>query len=118
MTEKLPTKAQMLAACVMGNGSSFASEATVQRSHRFPVVLMVQIENMARMAKMPVSAVINDLLEIGLEATTRELDQDTAKATNRVQKEQYAMLGLSPEGEPMPESTAKPKKTRTKKSSD
>ncbi len=68
-----PTKAQLLAGIVtqtMGMGSKMA---TVQRSHRFPLHIYTQIENLAQIGNVPVSVIINELLECGLEALGKEL---------------------------------------------
>jgi hypothetical protein len=43
-----PTKAEILAGLVTGDASLLSMTATVQRSHRFPLHIFTQIENMAR----------------------------------------------------------------------
>lgn len=84
----VPTKAEMLAALVVGNASLTEAGATVQRSHRFPLYLFVQIENMARVAKVPVSVIINQLIECGLDAVSEELPDDVLKQLVAVEEGQ------------------------------
>lgn len=71
--------AAMLASLVTGSGQSMHAEATVQRSHRFPLHLFAQMENLAHMGKVPVSLIINQLIESGLQAVKRELPADVIK---------------------------------------
>jgi len=75
---KEPTTAWMLARIVTGDANYSEALATVQRSHRFPLHLFVQIENLARLGKVPVSLIINQLIECGLEAVKHELPEETA----------------------------------------
>lgn len=84
----IPTKAEFLAGLVTGSASMSQSVATVQRSHRFPVHLFVQIENMARMGGVPVSLIINELIECGLDAVKNELPDDVAREVAKVTKDQ------------------------------
>lgn len=83
-----PTKAEMLAALVTGNASQSHTMATVQRSHRFPLHLFVQMENMAKHADVPVSLVINELIECGFEALIKELPDDVRQKIFTVTKDQ------------------------------
>lgn len=88
------TDAQILAGIITGDLGLSQTMATVQRSHRFPLHIFSQIENMADMAKAPVSVIINELLECGLESVKKELPQSvvdqiitvTAKQNNRSSK--------------------------------
>lgn len=84
----IPLKAEFLAGLVTGSSSMSQSMATVQRSHRFPVHLFVQIENMARMGGVPVSLIINELIECGLDAVKEELPEDVALEVAKVTKDQ------------------------------
>jgi hypothetical protein len=86
--EDLPSKAEMLASLVTGKGETSFTAVSVQRSHRFPLHLFVQIENMARMGKVPVSVVVNELIAIGLDAAIKELPEDAARQVSRVTKDQ------------------------------
>lgn len=83
-----PSKAQFLASLLHGSGSMEAISSTVQRSHRFPLHLMLQIENMAEKAGVPVSLIINQLLECGLEAVSKELTEEQIKAIITIRPEQ------------------------------
>lgn len=74
-----PTKAEQLAAVLTGRGETAYTMAAVQRSHRFPLHIFAQIENMAKMAGSPVSLIINELLECGLESVKKELPADVAR---------------------------------------
>jgi len=74
-----PSEAEMLASIVLGRGSAGYHGAAVQRSHRFPYHLFIQIENMAKVADAPVSAIINHLIECGLESVKKELPQNIVK---------------------------------------
>ncbi|RFC35667.1 MAG: hypothetical protein DID92_2727744051 [Candidatus Nitrotoga sp. SPKER] len=83
-----PSKAEMLAELVIGNTDLMDTGATVQRSHRFPLHIFVQIENMANMAKVPVSVIVNQLLDCGLDAVSKELPKDIVKQLIAVSKDQ------------------------------
>ncbi|WP_139326293.1 hypothetical protein [Azonexus hydrophilus] len=83
-----PSKAKFLASLLHGSGSMDAISSTVQRSHRFPLHLMLQIENMAEQAGVPVSLIINQLLECGLEAVSKELTEEQIKAIIAIRPEQ------------------------------
>lgn len=83
-----PTKAEQLANLVSGSATSSYTGATVQRSHRFPLHIFIQIENMARMGNMPVSVCINELLGCGLEAVRKELSKEALEELTLVSKEQ------------------------------
>ena len=85
----IPSKAEVLAGLVTGSVAMSQSMATVQRSHRFPLHLFVQIENMARMGGVPVSLIINELIECGLDAVKQELPEDVAQEVLRSTKEQF-----------------------------
>jgi hypothetical protein len=86
--EYRPSKAEMLASLVVGTGSQSHAMATVQRSHRFPLHLFVQIENLAKHANVPVSLIINELIDCGLDALKRELPEDVAQQVARVTQDQ------------------------------
>lgn len=83
-----PSKAEFLASLLRGTGSLDSMSSTVQRSHRFPLLLMAQIENMAEQAGVPVSLIINQLLECGLESVFRELTEEQVNAITTFKSEQ------------------------------
>lgn len=83
-----PSKADFLAELLQGSATYGASSTTVQRSHRFPMHLFIQIENMARMGNVPVSLIINQLLECGLEAVFKKLPEEQAQRVRQVSEEQ------------------------------
>ena len=85
----IPSKAEFLAGLVTGSAAISQSMATVQRSHRFPLHLFVQIENMARMGGVPVSLIINELIECGLDAVKQELPEEVAQEVARSTKDQF-----------------------------
>ena len=79
---KEPSKAEMLASLVTGHGDTAYTMVSVQRSHRFPVLMFAQIENLAKMGGVPVSMIINELLDCGLDALKAELsDEEIANVT-------------------------------------
>ncbi len=90
MTDKQyePSKAEMLASLVTGNASYSHVMASVQRSHRFPLFLFVQMENMAKLGGVPVSLIINELIECGLDAVRKELPEDVTRQVSLVTKDQ------------------------------
>lgn len=83
-----PTKAERLAALVTGNASTSYMGASVQRSHRFPLHLFIQIENMARLGGMSISSCINELIESGLEAVKKELPKEIVDELTNISREQ------------------------------
>lgn len=85
-----PSKAEFLAALVTGHASLGQTAATIQRSHRFPFHLFAQIENMARMGGVPVSLIINQVLECGLDAVLKEVPEDVAREITLISPEQLS----------------------------
>lgn len=83
-----PTKLEILAALVTGSASLESRSASVQRSHRFPLHIFTQIENLARIGEVPVSLIINELLECGLEALLKELPTEVAEQVRLIHKDQ------------------------------
>lgn len=83
-----PTKAEFLADLLQGSASYASTMATVQRSHRFPSHIFIQIENMARIGNVPVSLIINQLLEAGLEAVENKLPDALKNEIHSIQEEQ------------------------------
>jgi predicted DNA-binding protein len=86
--EGRPSKAEILASLITGNGNQSHAMATVQRSHRFPLHLFVQMENLAKHANVPVSLIINELIECGLDALKQELPEEVAQKVSRITKDQ------------------------------
>lgn len=82
------TEAQILASLIKRNGSVSLFSASVQRSHRFPLHIFTQIENMARMANVSVSTIINQLLAAGVEAVHDNLTEEEIIEIRRVSQEQ------------------------------
>ena len=77
VTKKIePTRAECLAAVITGDASTRQIMSTIQRSHRFPSHILCQIENLATMAKAPVSLIINELLACGLDSVKDKLPED------------------------------------------
>ncbi|MGC2456696.1 MAG: hypothetical protein WA435_01715 [Gallionellaceae bacterium] len=83
-----PTKPELFARLVMGHLNMFEGAATVQRSHRFPVYYFNQIENLGHIARVPISVIINQLIDCGLEAVKKELPKDVVEQLNLVSKAQ------------------------------
>jgi len=89
--------------------------ATVQRSHRFPLHLFVQIENMARMGGVPVSLIINELIECCLDAVKQELPEDVAQEVARATQEQIDRPTVTEKVEVKSgRATSKPKREKAK----
>lgn len=86
--EDLPSKVEHLANILTGNASTETITATVQRSHRFPLGQFMQIENMAKLANSSVSAMINEVIEVGIDALFAELPAETVKQIRTVTEEQ------------------------------
>lgn len=86
--ENYPSEAQLLASLIKRSGSIGMNMASVQRSHRFPLHIFVQIENMARMADVSVSTIINQLLSVGLEAVKENLTEDEISQITFIKPEQ------------------------------
>ncbi len=85
---ELPNKAEFMAQLITGEAGMESRTSSVQRSHRFPLVIYTQIENLAQIAKVPISVIINQLLECGLEALTKELPPEVAKQVKIIKEEQ------------------------------
>lgn len=82
------TQAQVLASLIQRSGSIGMNTASIQRSHRFPLHIFIQIENMARMAELSVSTIINQLLEAGIEAVHLNLSEAEILETRMTTQEQ------------------------------
>lgn len=87
--DNIPTRAEHLANLIKKQGDTTSVMATVQRSHRFPMHIISRIENMAKMADVPISLIINELLEVGLEAVSQNLTEDEQRHISLMSKEQY-----------------------------
>lgn len=83
-----PSKAEQLASILDGTGSSETYTSSVQRSHRFPIYYYVLIENMAKIAGCSVSAMINQVIEVGVDALYETLPQETVEEIHKVTEEQ------------------------------
>lgn len=117
MTEKREelSAAEMLASLVTGSGGYFHAQASVQRSHRFPLHLFAQIENLAKMGGVPVSLIINQLIESGLEAVKENLPPDTvARMTLITQKQLDRPMITDRVDVKKDRNTTQPKRTRAK----
>lgn len=86
--DDLPNKAEFLAQLITGDAGMEGRTVSVQRSHRFPIHIYTQIENLARIGKMPASVVINELLECGLEALGKELPPEVAREVKIIWEKQ------------------------------
>jgi hypothetical protein len=82
------SEAQILASLIKRSGSMNSWGASVQRSHRFPLLIFTQIENMSRMANVSISMIINQLLEAGLESVHQHLTEDESNEIRQVSSEQ------------------------------
>ena len=85
-----PSKAHLLAALVTGNADMSAAHATVQRSYRIPLHVFTQMENLANVAQVPVSVILNELLVCGLDAVGKLLPEDIVKQVGMVWQSQIA----------------------------
>ena len=83
-----PTKVQHLAGIIKGTASSSLFMASVQRSHRFPLHVFVVIENLAKKANCSVSAMINQILDVGVESIIKELPKEISQELHHVTQEQ------------------------------
>lgn len=83
-----PSKAAQLAAVLSGNASTGYRSATVQRSHRFPLHQFMLIENMAKIADCSVAAMINQVIEVGIDSLYEHLPSEMAKNISIVTQEQ------------------------------
>lgn len=86
--QDIPSKAEHLANILAGNASTSYRAATIQRSHRFLTHQFVLIENMAKLADCSVAAMINQVIDVGIEALYRHLPADLAHEIHRVTQQQ------------------------------
>lgn len=82
------SNAEFLADMLNRRASFNSVGAAIQRSHRFPASIFWQIENMARMADVSVSTIINQLLECGLDAVKENLAEEQVREIQFVTPEQ------------------------------
>jgi hypothetical protein len=82
------SEAKMLAAMLIGSMDMSMNAASVQRSHRFPLHIFTQMENMAKIANVSVSVIINQMLEAGLEAVMIELPKEIQQQVTHVSEAQ------------------------------
>lgn len=83
-----PTEAEILASLIKRSGHMEMASASIQRSHRFPLHLFTKIENMARMADVSVSAIINQLIEVGIESVKLNLSEKEIEEIDFISPEQ------------------------------
>lgn len=83
-----PSQAEHLAAILTGKGKTSTNTSSVQRSHRFPIYEFVLIENMAKIADCSVSAMINQILAVGIDAMYDHLPKDLVEKIHTVTEEQ------------------------------
>lgn len=90
MTKKefKPSEADILASLIKRSGKTEMVSASIQRSHRFPLHLFTKIENMARMADVSVSTIINQLIEVGIESVKLNLTDKEIEEINIISPEQ------------------------------
>lgn len=89
--EKEPSKAKKLASILEKRSSSSYRGVTVQRSHRFPLYYFVIIENMAKIANCSVSAMINQIIEVGVDAMYPELSHEMVQQIHKLTDDQIAL---------------------------
>lgn len=104
-----PTKSQVLAAMLTGGAKSSSIGGSVQRSHRFPLHLFTQIENMSRISGASVSMIVNELIECGIDTVMQTLPEDVRKQVTAIAPEQ-----LDRKITQLSEPAEKPKKARAK----
>jgi len=83
-----PTKAEFLADLIQGSATCASTMSTIQRSHRFPAHIFMKIENMARIGSVPISLIINELLEAGIEAVESNLPEGFVEQIHAIQEDQ------------------------------
>lgn len=84
----IPSKAEHLANILAGNASTSYSSATIQRSHRFLTHQFVLIENMAKLADCSVAAMINQVIDVGIEALYQHLPSELVQEIHTVTQKQ------------------------------
>ena len=82
--EDIPTKAEHLANILSGNASTSYNAATIQRSHRFLTHQFVLIENMAKLADCSVAAMINQVIDVGIDALYVHLPSEVTQKIHSV----------------------------------
>lgn len=88
MDKNEPSEAAMLAALVTKGAEFEGAYASVQRSHRFPFDIFVQIENLAEMGSVSISLIINQLLRCGLESVKTKLPPDAVHRIQLIKQQQ------------------------------
>ena len=90
--QDIPSKAEHLANILSGKGSTSYKAATVQRSHRFLLHQFVVIENMAKMADCSVAAMINQIIDVGIEALNEHLTPELAREMHKITQDKIDKL--------------------------
>ena len=93
--QEIPSKAEHLANILTGNGTTSYKAVTVQRSHRFLLHQFVVIENMAKMADCSVAAMINQIIDVGIEALNEHLTPELAREMHKVTQDKVDKLNKS-----------------------
>lgn len=83
-----PTRAEHLANILAGNANARMFGASVQRSHRFPIQSFIVIENLAKLANCSVAAMINEIIEVGIESLSTELTPEISQQIHMATQEQ------------------------------
>lgn len=85
------SKAKQLASILSGKAGSSFRGATVQRSHRFPLYYFALIENMAKIADCSVSSMINQIIEVGVDAMYKELSPEMVQKIHSLTEAQIKL---------------------------
>ncbi len=96
---------------LIGSAEMSMVSASVQRSHRFPIHIFAQIENMAKIANTSVSVIINQMLEAGLEAVMSELPLELQQQVARITEDQMNRPFKNVRGEVKPRTKSPSDKT-------
>lgn len=86
--QDITSKAEHLANILAGKGIAGYRALTVQRSHRFLLHQFVLIENMAKLADCSVAAMINQVIDVGIDALYEHLPKELIEEIHTVTQKQ------------------------------
>lgn len=91
-----PSKAEILAGLVTGNAAIEQYTSTIQKSHRFKFADLMFMENMAKKADCKLSVIINQVIEVGIDALSKELPEEVYRELSQIDFERLEREQLIP----------------------
>jgi hypothetical protein len=91
-TDELPTKAEILAGALSGSGSMVIRGVARPVLARLPIWMLSEVDAMAAMSRKSRNAMLIQLIDVALEATRKELDDEHGQWLNEQTTQRLMVL--------------------------